>query len=816
MRRKSERTANKKTKASPEKKVEKPKRTKARRKKQSSSSENDSPDEGSPVREVEKVVEVEKIPPQTPVTGDSTEDAQDQVWQVKTAEGSGDVGEIQKLKICLTRPPSTPERADRSPRSKRKHSRATSSSDTPSVEGVEEKKKPKHRAKRSARDKDDTERNTDSHEDEQEAESEEHTEKAQQTSHNEISQSESPQDSCTKETPMSTTTEEVKQNEEANVSECGDKVQEPKESNDKVEEDKDNESQEKGKGSQEKSNRSQEKDCESQAMVLDADTTVVSPKMDTKVASPVDPIKPNSDTQLEVIDSNERTLTKTDNAEQKSPEQERGGSVEKSEVLELHAEDSKCESSDNEVFQTKEDHKEDAKTPQEEPAKEHSSDDQKVSKNEETDNKNSKTIDTENSKTINKNDVVESSDTHSKRIKERKPSTSSEKENLKKGVESRPHETRVLQRSDSLQSTQELVPNGQPGHVIGRKRRWGSRSSKVTTQKSITISTDVLKDIIPDVKPVEFDEVIEEKKHKGEREVKEKVDRPILPKIVIDNTDNVELKKEHEEKDHSKSRDLASHRKISIIKDSDSIIARPPSPPRNKQSCILYITNLVRPFTLPQLKNLLQRTGRIVDNGFWIDRIKSKCFVQYETEDQAVETRHALHGVTWPVSNPKTLQVDFSTAEAFEKAKLNEETDSAPVSTIPGTVEDWLREQDMKRERGELEKPWERKTTREWDLGKNDKDKEKDKLRRDDRPMEKRRHRSLEKSPEPARKFKKKEEEAPAKLLDDLFRKTKTTPCIYWLPLSAETIAIKEEQRRQHMAEHERRLQELRRTHRRH
>lgn len=39
-----------------------------------------------------------------------------------------------------------------------------------------------------------------------------------------------------------------------------------------------------------------------------------------------------------------------------------------------------------------------------------------------------------------------------------------------------------------------------------------------------------------------------------------------------------------------------------------------------------------------------------------------------------------------------------------------------------------------------------------------------------------------------ARKFKKKEEEAPAKLLDDLFRKTKTTPCIYWLPLSAETV----------------------------
>lgn len=69
---------------------------------------------------------------------------------------------------------------------------------------------------------------------------------------------------------------------------------------------------------------------------------------------------------------------------------------------------------------------------------------------------------------------------------------------------------------------------------------------------------------------------------------------------------------------------------------------------------------------------------------------------------QAVETRHALHGVTWPVSNPKTLQVDFSTQEAFDKAKANEDTENTQTSTIPGTVEDWLREQDAKRERGEL------------------------------------------------------------------------------------------------------------------
>ena len=33
-------------------------------------------------------------------------------------------------------------------------------------------------------------------------------------------------------------------------------------------------------------------------------------------------------------------------------------------------------------------------------------------------------------------------------------------------------------------------------------------------------------------------------------------------------------------------------------------------------------------------------------------------------------------------------------------------------------------------------------------------------------------------------------EEAPAKLLDDLFCKTKATPCIYWLPLTDEQVCL--------------------------
>jgi len=51
-------------------------------------------------------------------------------------------------------------------------------------------------------------------------------------------------------------------------------------------------------------------------------------------------------------------------------------------------------------------------------------------------------------------------------------------------------------------------------------------------------------------------------------------------------------------------------------------------------------------------------------------------------------------------------------------------------------------------------------------------------------------------------------EGVPAKLLDDLFRKTKTTPCIYWLPLTSAQIAEKEEVRRKRLAERELRIKE--------
>ena len=51
------------------------------------------------------------------------------------------------------------------------------------------------------------------------------------------------------------------------------------------------------------------------------------------------------------------------------------------------------------------------------------------------------------------------------------------------------------------------------------------------------------------------------------------------------------------------------------------------SPARRPPSRIVHVRNLVRPFTLGQLQSLLGRTGKAVSGGFWIDKVKSHCYL---------------------------------------------------------------------------------------------------------------------------------------------------------------------------------------------
>ncbi|TYZ63822.1 hypothetical protein PybrP1_007354 [[Pythium] brassicae (nom. inval.)] len=60
-----------------------------------------------------------------------------------------------------------------------------------------------------------------------------------------------------------------------------------------------------------------------------------------------------------------------------------------------------------------------------------------------------------------------------------------------------------------------------------------------------------------------------------------------------------------------------------------------------KTTATLRIDNFRRPFTLNAVKSLLQEVGTFVENGFWMDAIKTHCYVTYESAD--VETAMDVH-----------------------------------------------------------------------------------------------------------------------------------------------------------------------------
>jgi apoptotic chromatin condensation inducer in the nucleus len=199
-----------------------------------------------------------------------------------------------------------------------------------------------------------------------------------------------------------------------------------------------------------------------------------------------------------------------------------------------------------------------------------------------------------------------------------------------------------------------------PKKPIQRKRKWLSRKPSDTKPSVITISTDSLKNIISDVRPVPLADVrLESSSEDNEDVISIEPEGPRLKEKSSSKSserDSRMLLEEDEPKPQRPDRKASAtrlekqisveqpvapvvpssrNRKVSIV-ELDAIankVQRPPSPAKRSFSNILYITNLVRPFTVLQLKGLLARTGKIVENGFWIDKIKSKCFVKYETEE---------------------------------------------------------------------------------------------------------------------------------------------------------------------------------------
>lgn len=345
-----------------------------------------------------------------------------------------------------------------------------------------------------------------------------------------------------------------------------------------------------------------------------------------------------------------------------------------------------------------------------------------------------------------------------------------------------------------------------------RKRRWGSTLTS-TKDSSFPISAESIKKLIPDLKidntvidniseldyqedeVIENAEVIEDvaevevvadgasppKIFKGGRSVKVQSEKKItlekptstVPDIVNIESDTGEImtpttpvvvpKPPTQPSIIEEDVEVEEHREKS------------PSPAQNPSSQYIHIENLVRPYTISQLKAVISRTGHICDGGFWINNIKSQCYVKLSTELEAGATREALHGLRWPAGSPKLLKIDFAinkqmyketTGLLGEKAKIVIEIEDKDADSVILT-EERVHASSRTEEPHDLTQ---RNEAKKRSLPKEQHQKTKKKEKKESQPRE----------------------EGLVKLLDDLFLKTKATPCIYWLPLTEEQILKKE------------------------
>ncbi|KAK9110627.1 hypothetical protein Sjap_018687 [Stephania japonica] len=197
----------------------------------------------------------------------------------------------------------------------------------------------------------------------------------------------------------------------------------------------------------------------------------------------------------------------------------------------------------------------------------------------------------------------------------------------------------------------------------------------------------------------------------------------------------------------------------------------PPSPKSPTNS--LRIDNFLRPFTLKAVQELLGKTGSV--SNFWMDHIKTHCYVTYSSVEEAIETRNALYNLQWPSNGGKLLAAEFvDQQEVKMRVEAPSQQPAVPVSTGPSAHPTQPPSQSQLTSRQQVPKqPLPPAPPLPSPKQRPNQTSAKDRLNLPPPPP-------LTKKPDP-----------PIVTLDDLFRKTKAAPRIYYLPLSDEQVDAK-------------------------
>ncbi|PON54197.1 Nucleotide-binding alpha-beta plait domain containing protein [Trema orientale] len=195
----------------------------------------------------------------------------------------------------------------------------------------------------------------------------------------------------------------------------------------------------------------------------------------------------------------------------------------------------------------------------------------------------------------------------------------------------------------------------------------------------------------------------------------------------------------------------------------------PPSPKPPTTS--LRIDRFLRPFTLKAVQELLGKTGNVT--SFWMDHIKTHCYVTYSSVEEAIETRNAVYNLQWPPNGGRLLVAEFVDPR---EVKTRLETPQAPVasanaapvvSPTPSATQPQQSPHQVRQPQlvAPPSLPPPPPLTN---------------------PPQARERLPLPPPPPLPEKL-----DPPIVTLDDLFRKTKATPRIYYLPLSEEQVNTK-------------------------
>ena len=86
----------------------------------------------------------------------------------------------------------------------------------------------------------------------------------------------------------------------------------------------------------------------------------------------------------------------------------------------------------------------------------------------------------------------------------------------------------------------------------------------------------------------------------------------------------------------------------------------------NDHSTVVHINNLVRPFTVSAVRDLVSQFGPI--EAFWMDTNKTQSFIQYKSPDSAKSCIERLNGLCWPLDTGRALSAVGSTKESMDAA----------------------------------------------------------------------------------------------------------------------------------------------------